>query len=110
MSGEAQSLFELIRQEGLIVVAIVALAWQVYWLTATGSQTDEKWREELTAYREAADLRTQQRLEAVRDLTTVIQKMDDRLETIQKVVLDMEEECQIWTVRKQLKAEEKQAN
>ena len=52
MMGEAKdTVLELIRREGLIVVAIVALGWQVYFLTNQSQQQDALWRQELAEYR-----------------------------------------------------------
>jgi hypothetical protein len=50
--GEAkETILELVRREGLIVIAIVALGWQVYFLTSQSQEQDKLWREELAAYR-----------------------------------------------------------
>ena len=51
MSDTQANILELIRREGLIVVAIAALGWQVYFLTSQSQQQDQKWREELAEYR-----------------------------------------------------------
>jgi len=45
------NLFDLIRREGLIVVAIGALGWQVWFLTNQSQQQDALWRQELAEYR-----------------------------------------------------------
>ena len=51
MTDTQTSIFDLIRREGLIVVAIGALGWQVYFLTNQSRQQDQLWRQELSEYR-----------------------------------------------------------
>ena len=52
MTDTQSTLLELIRREGLIVVAIGALGWQGYFLTSQSQQQDALWRQELAEYRE----------------------------------------------------------
>mgnify|MGYP001550208906 FL=1 len=96
MSQETANFFELIRREGLIVVALAALVWQVYWTTTTSAAQDRLWREEIKAYREAADARAHSRLQASADIAAVITKMSDRIAAVERVISDAEEECQLF--------------
>ena len=96
MADQLASVFDLIRREGLIVVALAALVWQVYWTTTTSAAQDRLWREEIKAYREAADARAHSRLQASADIAAVITKMSDRIAAIERVISEAEEECQIF--------------
>lgn len=84
MTAEAQSLFELIRREGLIVVAIAALAWQVWHVTTTAASQDRLWREEMSAYRIEASAEAQRRLQAAADISQAMTKIVDRLERVER--------------------------
>jgi hypothetical protein len=101
MTAETQSLFELIRREGLIVIAIAALAWQVYWLTTSSQGQDEFWREEMTKYRDMITAMEMKNTETRVQTVAKVQEMSDRIQTMFRIVADMEEECQIFDARKQ---------
>jgi hypothetical protein len=86
MSQETASFFELIRREGLIVVALAALVWQVYWLTTTSAAQDKLWREEMAAYRVEAQAEAQRRLQAGADIAQAMTKIVARLDSIEDKV------------------------
>ena len=86
MSQETASFFELVRREGLIVVALAALVWQVYWLTTTSATQDKLWREEMAAYRVEAQAEAQRRLQAGADIAQAMTKIVARLESIEDKV------------------------
>ena len=94
MSEQINSALELIRKEGLIVVALASLIWQVYWLTTNYSAADLLWREEIKAYRMAAEDRAQKRLEASAEIAQVMTRMAERLERIEKALLEAESELE----------------
>ena len=52
MTDTPTNIFDLIRREGLIVIAIGALGWQVWFLTNQSQKQDSLWRAELAEYRE----------------------------------------------------------
>jgi hypothetical protein len=101
MTAETQSLFELIRREGLIVIAIAALAWQVYWLTTSSQGQDQFWREEMTKYRDMINAMEMKNTETRVQTVAKVQEMSDRIQTMFRIVADMEEECQIFDARKE---------
>ena len=84
MTVEAQNLFELIRREGLIVVAIAALAWQVWHVTTTAANQDRLWREEMAAYRVESQDEAKRRLQAAADIAQAITKLVDRLDRVEQ--------------------------
>jgi hypothetical protein len=83
MTTETASIFELIRREGLIVVALGALVWQVYWITTTASEQDRHWREEMAKYRQQEILDAENRLQASAEIAQVMTKIVARLESIE---------------------------
>jgi hypothetical protein len=86
MSQETASFFELIRREGLIVVALAALVWQVYWLTTTSAAQDKLWREEMASYRVQAQDDAQRRLQAGADIAQAMTKIVARLDELESAV------------------------
>jgi hypothetical protein len=86
MSNETASFFELIRREGLIVLALAALVWQVYWLTTTSAAQDKLWREEMAAYRVQAQDDAQRRLQAGADIAQAMTKLVARLDELESAV------------------------
>jgi hypothetical protein len=84
MSQETASFFELIRREGLIVVAIAALAWQVYFVTSTSAAQDRLWREEMAAYRVESQEEAKRRLQAAADIAQAMTKIVSRLEQVEQ--------------------------
>jgi hypothetical protein len=93
MSQDAASFFELIRREGLIVLALAALVWQVYWLTTTTVDMDHAWREELRAYRELDMEQHAARLEAYTEMVGTWTKLDERVSRMKRVLIDQEHAC-----------------
>jgi hypothetical protein len=84
MSQETASFFELIRREGLIVVALAALVWQVYWTTTTSAAQDRLWREEMAAYRVESQADAQRRLQGAADIAQALTKVAERLEKVER--------------------------
>jgi hypothetical protein len=84
MSQETASFFELIRREGLIVVALAALVWQVYWLTTNAATQDKLWREEMAAYRVESQADAQRRLQGAADIAQALTKVAERLEKVER--------------------------
>ena len=93
MTQEAANFFELVRREGLIVLALAALVWQVYWLTMTAVDMDHAWRGELKAYREQDMKQHQERLEAYTKLVESWTKLDERVARMKRVLIDQEHAC-----------------
>ena len=93
MSQETASFFELVRREGLIVLALAALVWQVYWLTMTAVDMDHAWRDELKAYREQDMKQHTERLEAYTELVESWTKLDERVLRMKRVLVDQEHAC-----------------
>ena len=94
MSDAQTNLFDLIRREGLIVVAIGALGWQVYFLTSQAQAQDAKWREELSEYRvmiKGLDEKIGERWIAMADRSS---EMNLRLSEIAKDVDLLVKNCQ----------------
>ena len=90
MTQEAANFFELVRREGLIVVAIAALAWQVWFSHTTSAEQDRLWREEISAYRVESQEEAKRRLQAAADIAQAMTKMVERLKTIEQQL----EKCQ----------------
>jgi Tfp pilus assembly protein PilO len=90
MSENITTFLELLRREGLIVVAILALAYQVYWTTATFADADKLWREELAAYRVQAVEDSQMRLQAGADIAQAMTQMVARLDAIEEATAAIE--------------------
>jgi hypothetical protein len=90
MSQETASFFELVRREGLIVLALAALVWQVYFVTASSAAQDKLWREEMAAYRVESQEEAKRRLQAAADIAQAMTKMVERLKTIEQQL----EQCQ----------------
>ena len=84
MSLETISFFELLRREGLIVIALAALVWQVYWLTTTSTAQDKLWREEMAIYRMESQAEAQRRLQGAADIAQAMTKMAERLEKVER--------------------------
>jgi hypothetical protein len=80
---ETQNLFELLRREGLIVVAIAALGWQVYFVTKTSAEQDRLWREEMAAYRIESQEEAKRRLQAAADIAQAMTKIVSRLDQVE---------------------------
>ena len=93
MTQEAANFFELIRREGLIVLALAALVWQVYWLTDMTVRMDRQWREELKAYRELDMDQNQKRLDKYQELSVAWTKLDERVARMKRVLIDQEHAC-----------------
>ena len=93
MTQEAANFFELIRREGLIVLALAALVWQVYWLTMTAVDMDHAWRDELKAYREQDMRQHQERLDAYAEMVQSWTKLDERVLRMKRVLVDQEHAC-----------------
>ena len=90
MSQETASFFELIRREGLIVVALAALVWQVYWLTTNAAAQDKLWREEMAAYRMESQADAQRRLQGAADIAQALTKVAERLEKVERQCVGVE--------------------
>jgi len=90
---QKQHIYELLRREGLIVVAIAALGWQVYWLTNNFAEQDAKWRTELASYREMMLEDTRNRLEKYQQLVTAWTRLDERVTEIGRLVTKADETC-----------------
>ena len=90
MTQEAANFFELVRREGLIVLALAALVWQVWFVTSTSATQDKLWREELAAYRLESQEEAKRRLQASADIAQAMTKMVERLKTIEQQL----EQCQ----------------
>jgi hypothetical protein len=90
MSAETASFFELVRREGLIVLALAALVWQVYFVTASSAAQDKLWREEMSAYRIESQEEAKRRLQAAADIAQAMTKMVERLRAIEQQM----EQCQ----------------
>jgi hypothetical protein len=84
MSQETASFFELIRREGLIVLALAALVWQVYFVTASSAAQDRLWREEMSAYRVESQEEAKRRLQAAADIAQAMTKIVSRLEQVEQ--------------------------
>ena len=93
MTQEAANFFELIRREGLIVLALAALVWQVYWLTDMTVRMDRQWREELKEYRTLQMTQNQERLERYQELSVAWTKLDERVARMKRVLIDQEHAC-----------------
>ena len=93
MSEETQHVFELLRREGLIVIAIVALGWQVYWLTSNFAEQDAKWRSELSSYREMMIEDTRNRMEKYQELTAAWTRLDERVTELGRLITQADETC-----------------
>ena len=90
---------DLLKREGLIVVAIVALGWQVYWLTNSSQQQDHLWREELAAYRDMiTEMEIKRQAQRVENISKV-QELLDEAKVISRIVGDFEEECLVFQVK-----------
>ena len=84
---------EIVRREGLIVIAILALGWQVYWTTSTSSEQDRLWREELAEWRSQSVERDRRSLEAASEIAQAVMRVTARLEAIE----DELEKCEVST-------------
>ena len=104
MPEPISNIFDLIRREGLIVIALGALLWQVHWLTNNFSAADMLWREEINAYRVSADNRAQDRMQATAEMTRAVSQMADRLTTIERILADAEEECLMFGAKEKIEA------
>lgn len=96
MSTESASIFELVRREGLIVLALGALVYQVYWMTTGFSEADRLWREEVAAWRVSSMETDRQRTEAKIELASALQQAEDRIHHIEQIADRMEKECKIF--------------
>jgi hypothetical protein len=89
MSQETVNFFELVRREGLIVLALAALVWQVWFTQTTSAAQDKLWREELAAYRLETQEEAKRRLQAAADIAQAMTKIVSRLEEMEKACNDV---------------------
>jgi len=94
MTDTQNNLFDLIRREGLIVVAIGALGWQVYFLTNQSQQQDALWRQELSEYRVMISTLDEKIGERWIKLTDTSSEMNLRLSEISKDIDILVKSCQ----------------
>ena len=94
MTDTQTNLFDLIRREGLIVVAIAALGWQVYFLTNQSRQQDQLWRQELSEYRVMITALDKQIGERWLNLTATSSEINVRLSAISQDLDLLVKNCQ----------------
>lgn len=83
----------LIKDNGLIVIALLALAWQLYFVSTTNAEQDAKWRMELAEYRQMISGfhagRTQHRGRVIEVLT----RFQDTLQAMEKTMSQAVSDC-----------------
>ena len=90
-----ERLLQLVQSKGLIVVALFALIWQVYWLTAQSEKQDTLWRAELGEYRvQIRDMEIDLSKQRA-DYAQLAQKVLVEVENMSRTVSNVGEECKI---------------
>ena len=90
-----EKLLQLVQSKGLIVIALFALIWQVYWLTAQSEKQDTLWRAELGEYRvQIRDMELDLSKQRA-DYAQLAQKVLVEVENMSRTVSNVGEECKI---------------
>jgi len=91
---------QVLREHGLVVIALAALAWQVYFLGGLLDAQNERWSMviEKVSIRLEEDIR--ERMLYWKEVSGLLAKFDQELDVITKINSDMEEECLIKNVTK----------
>ena len=90
-----ERLLQLVQSKGLIVVALFALIWQVYWLTAQSEKQDTLWRTELGEYRvQIKDMEIDLSKQRA-DYAQLAEKVLVEVENMSRTVSNVGEECKI---------------
>lgn len=93
----------LVREHGLIVLALFALMWQA-WFVSTNAQIQQAaWRATVNDTQRAIMDDQRQRTENLQKLTEALSKIYETMHTAQTIIADMEEECLVENLKKQLK-------
>jgi hypothetical protein len=85
---------QLVRENGLIVLALVALMWQVWFASTNAREQQIGWRATIDTMQKNALEEQRQRSENIQKLTEAMVKIYEVMKTTQGVIADMEEECQ----------------
>ena len=90
-----ERLLQLVQSKGLIVVALFALIWQVYWLTVQSEKQDTLWRAELGEYRvQIRDMEIDLSKQRA-DYAQLAEKVLVEVENMSRTVSNVGEECKI---------------
>lgn len=84
---------DAIKEHGLIVLALMSLMWQVWWLTQLLDRQDTAWRTELSAYRaqmEQMEAHRQTRAERTYEGMALL---GDRVELMQQAFVKYSTNC-----------------
>lgn len=83
----------LIKDHGLVVIALLALAWQLYFVSTTNAEQDAKWRMELAEYRQMISGFHAGRTEHRGRVIGVLTRFQDTLLAMEKTMSKAVEEC-----------------
>ena len=90
-----EKLLQLVQSKGLIVIALFALIWQVYWLTAQSEKQDTLWRAELGEYRvQIRDMELDLSKQRA-DYAKLAEKVLVEIENMSRTVASVGEECKV---------------
>ena len=98
---------ELVREHGLIVLALIALMWQVYFLGTLAKEQQERWRAEILSIQASVSEDQKSRNDNVAKLVEVLVSMREIVRTTQMVIASVEEECLTEKVKRDLEAQMK---
>lgn len=93
---------QLVKDNGLIVLALLALMWQVWFVSSSAKDQQNDWRMTINTMQANILEEQKQRNENIQKLTEAMVKVYEVMRTTQLVVSDMEEECQSEVIRKHL--------
>ena len=82
----------IVRENGLIVLALLSLGWQAYVLVQYSSMQQEGWRTTVDGLKTEVVQNRQLMVEALSQLTTTLVRHEEISRTSQKILADTEEE------------------
>lgn len=89
----AELALRLIKDNGLIVVALAALAWQLYFVSITNAEQDAKWRTELAEYRQMMDNFHVERGNSRAQIAEALTRLQGTVKIMEEIMAGVEEEC-----------------
>jgi hypothetical protein len=90
-----ERLLQLVQSKGLIVVALFALIWQVFWLTSQSEEQDKLWRAELGEYRlQIRDMELDLSKQRA-DYAQLAEKVLVEVDNMSRIVASVAEECKV---------------
>lgn len=86
-------LLQIVRENGLVVLALVALLYQVYILINYSSSQQTAWRVSIDSLKNELLINRETMLKSITELDKTLVRVTEIQRVNQRIIADMEEEC-----------------